>query len=432
MTERRRGRPRGRTKAETRTRILSAARVCFGQFGYDAATNAMIADLAAISPAAIYQHFASKRDLYAAVAADSDRLIANAYALAAATSESLQSTMLAVIDVSRDLHARDPSLAQFVFARPMEAGRHEELAALPHGLDTAAPLRMAAERAALSGEIRPSVAPDDIADALWLVLIGLGRYAQAAADLAEYERMVGACRALFVAGRAQPGDRRTRSSGAAASINGARAPAPLGALDSVGQPNGASTRDRLVGAAIESFGQRGYASTALLDVARRAGLTTGAVYGNFESKQALYVAAVRHAEAVVETHLRGFIGEESLLERRSSTFLDGIVDLSERFPSLTAFRVNVSVELARHREVGRAVGDELDRRVAFCRQLVSSASDTSWLADEDLTLLLLASGDGAAWFSRFGPRGLAAPVGVLKELLFGRLFALAAPSRSAG
>jgi AcrR family transcriptional regulator len=53
-----------------------------------------------------------------------------------------------------------------------------------------------------------------------------------------------------------------------------------------------STRDRLLAAAYELLAARGYQATTVQAVARRAGLTTGAIYANFGGKQELMVHAV--------------------------------------------------------------------------------------------------------------------------------------------
>lgn len=49
----------------------------------------------------------------------------------------------------------------------------------------------------------------------------------------------------------------------------------------------------IVAAALDVFGERGFAATKLADVARRAGVTKGTVYLYFESKEALFKAVVR-------------------------------------------------------------------------------------------------------------------------------------------
>ena len=47
------------------------------------------------------------------------------------------------------------------------------------------------------------------------------------------------------------------------------------------------TRERLLAAAAELAAEKGFANVALMDVAVRAGLTTGAVYSNFRSREEL-------------------------------------------------------------------------------------------------------------------------------------------------
>jgi AcrR family transcriptional regulator len=53
----------------------------------------------------------------------------------------------------------------------------------------------------------------------------------------------------------------------------------------------ARTRERLLDVAAELFQRHGIAAVSLDEVARHAGVTKGAIYGNFESKDALVVAA---------------------------------------------------------------------------------------------------------------------------------------------
>jgi AcrR family transcriptional regulator len=52
----------------------------------------------------------------------------------------------------------------------------------------------------------------------------------------------------------------------------------------------ADTRARLIEAAAELFGERGLHGATLADVAERAGMTTGAIYGNFRSKEDLFLS----------------------------------------------------------------------------------------------------------------------------------------------
>jgi len=76
----------------------------------------------------------------------------------------------------------------------------------------------------------------------------------------------------------------------------------------------------IVAAALEVFGERGFAATKLADVARRAGVTKGTVYLYFDSKEALFKAVVRETIVPViaqgEALAQSFTGSaRELLER---------------------------------------------------------------------------------------------------------------------
>src|SRR5207244_3005141 len=77
------------------------------------------------------------------------------------------------------------------------------------------------------------------------------------------------------------------------------------------------TRARLLDAAVEVIREKGFYRTTLEDVAGRAGMTRGAIYGNFKDKDELFLAVVetrwrpiipiKHG-ATLEEHLR-IVGE---------------------------------------------------------------------------------------------------------------------------
>ena len=59
-----------------------------------------------------------------------------------------------------------------------------------------------------------------------------------------------------------------------------------------GRGGGRSTRNRLIEAAAELIAEEGYERVGVMAVAQRAGLTNGAIYGNFRDKAHLLVAAI--------------------------------------------------------------------------------------------------------------------------------------------
>jgi len=73
------------------------------------------------------------------------------------------------------------------------------------------------------------------------------------------------------------------------------------------RPRRAETRQRVLDAAFEVFAERGIAATSLSEVAAAAGLTKGAVYSNFASKDDLVLALMeKHAAQRIDAALSAF------------------------------------------------------------------------------------------------------------------------------
>jgi len=69
------------------------------------------------------------------------------------------------------------------------------------------------------------------------------------------------------------------------------------------RPKRARTRARLLDAATELFAERGIHGATLADIARHAGMTTGAIYGNFRNKEELLLGVFERFTFGVNAHL---------------------------------------------------------------------------------------------------------------------------------
>src|ERR1700747_249600 len=119
------------------------------------------------------------------------------------------------------------------------------------------------------------------------------------------------------------------------------------------------TRDMLINAAMPVFRSNGYELTTVEDIARSAGLTTGAIYASFASKDELFYAAV----SLVEDRFESWVGEAvrdlpraSSLKDRLAAYLHATAAFLQAEPDLMAFRSTSWVDLARQPEIGRARG----------------------------------------------------------------------------
>lgn len=72
--------------------------------------------------------------------------------------------------------------------------------------------------------------------------------------------------------------------------------------------NSENTKNLIVTKAISIFNKKGYRATSLSDITRATGMTKGAIYGNFENKDAVAVASFEYAVDTVlgdlKTHIK--------------------------------------------------------------------------------------------------------------------------------
>lgn len=127
---RRLGRPPSTDSAETRRRILDAARAAFAAAGYDATTNRDLAAQLGITAGALYYYYPSKLDLYLAVHEDVQHRVYHRFNEAAARADGFLRAFEAVLDVAHDLNVTDPTLAAFIGVTRADMRRHPEIAEL--------------------------------------------------------------------------------------------------------------------------------------------------------------------------------------------------------------------------------------------------------------------------------------------------------------
>jgi AcrR family transcriptional regulator len=71
----------------------------------------------------------------------------------------------------------------------------------------------------------------------------------------------------------------------------------------------ASTRSKLIRAARALFARRGYAAVPTEEIARRAGVTRGALYHQFPTKEDLFLAVYEQVERELTDRVAGMLGE---------------------------------------------------------------------------------------------------------------------------
>ncbi|MDZ4826684.1 MAG: TetR/AcrR family transcriptional regulator, partial [Actinomycetota bacterium] len=126
-------------------------------------------------------------------------------------------------------------------------------------------------------------------------------------------------------------------------------------MSRLGRPpasSGADTQARILEAARRCFAEHGYAATTNRTIAGDAGITTGAIYHYFASKQQLYEAVFTEVEEMVSARLVAV--REAAPEgfgARMRAVLEDTSALNVEDPSLARFLVTVGTEARRHAEL---------------------------------------------------------------------------------
>jgi len=141
------------------------------------------------------------------------------------------------------------------------------------------------------------------------------------------------------------------------------------------------TSRRLIVAAAEVFAEKGYDGAGVQEIARRAGLTTGAIYSRFQGKADLLAEAIR-ACASDEFDL---LFAQHTFDGRVNDLLTTVgshLVTRERAP-LRAILLEAFVAARRDPEVAEVLREHLGRRVERLREMVD-ASKATGLVDAGL------------------------------------------------
>ncbi|MBV9041173.1 MAG: TetR/AcrR family transcriptional regulator [Acidimicrobiia bacterium] len=133
----------------------------------------------------------------------------------------------------------------------------------------------------------------------------------------------------------------------------------------------AQTRERLIEAAARVFAEKGFAESSLDEVADAAGLTKGAVYSNFENKEALVAAVLKAHEdrqsgiSDVATGLPTLEEQQAVAARLFSESVNEERDAWLLFLDFTAYALrNPAIYadfLAAHRAGRQRIADMIDQ-----------------------------------------------------------------------
>jgi AcrR family transcriptional regulator len=184
----------------------------------------------------------------------------------------------------------------------------------------------------------------------------------------------------------------------------------------------ARTRAQLIDAAATVFARRGYVAASLDEVAEEAGLTKGAVYSNFASKEELFEAVIqdrlnepmKHAADVIDSSA----GTTEELAMAGARAFVAVVQ-QEREVFLLALEMNIHV--ARHPELAPAFAAGRREQLAEVADIITEHSKASGdplpLPADQMAIAVEALSQGIALHTLVDPEGV-------PDDLLGRVYSL--------
>lgn len=173
------GRPPAAKAAETRERIVQAAREVFSELGYDAATFQAIAVRADLTRPAINHYFASKHVLWREVVEQTNAAIVGAGKARAQSETNLLNRLSAYFTEAMQAESEDRSAAAFLVTSVLESQRHPELSGDEHDSlkNSREFVAWAVNDAINRGELDTGTDVTSLVEMLVAVMWGMGFYA---------------------------------------------------------------------------------------------------------------------------------------------------------------------------------------------------------------------------------------------------------------
>ena len=107
------------------------------------------------------------------------------------------------------------------------------------------------------------------------------------------------------------------------------------------QQRSQETRERLLQASLACFAEQGYDATGVAEICQRAGVSKGAFYHHFASKQALFLALLDdwlgRLDAQMAAHRQGVSSADEGLRAMAATFQQVFQDASGKLPMFLEF-----------------------------------------------------------------------------------------------
>jgi AcrR family transcriptional regulator len=182
----------------------------------------------------------------------------------------------------------------------------------------------------------------------------------------------------------------------------------------------ARTRSQLIDAAAAVFARHGYVAASLDEVAEEAGLTKGAVYSNFDSKEDLFQAVIGDRLNEPMFQVADIVDTAATFEQQAMEGARRYGEVIEEQRDLFLLALEYDIYCARHPDFGTGAASERDR-LSHVADLIAEQAEKNGirlpLSPDEMATVITALSQG------MGLQRLHDPDRVSDDLL-GRVYAL--------
>ncbi len=182
----------------------------------------------------------------------------------------------------------------------------------------------------------------------------------------------------------------------------------------------ARTRAHLIDAAAAVFARRGYVAASLDEVAEEAGLTKGAVYSNFDSKEDLFQAVIEDRLNEPMKDIADVLGSDTgTTEEQAIAGARAFVGVVEREREVFLLSLEMNIHVARHPELGPQLVAQRREQLAEVADIIRehASGDPLPLPADEMAIAVEALSQGIALHALVDPEAVPAD-------LLGRVYAL--------
>ncbi len=202
----------------------------------------------------------------------------------------------------------------------------------------------------------------------------------------------------------------------------------------LGRPMGVdiavATREKIIDAATLCFAELGYADASNREIARRAGITSGSLYHYFDSKAALYRAALQDANRILINAYLAVATEtpDAPAIDQLCTGLEKAFEAAALRPGMMNFAAASSMEIQRNKDLNWLDQEDAEAFPNYFHGLLKRAKRRGELApdvdlDSTANVLLIAFASIAfLQASQVSEQAFAASLQSFKQLLKGQIF----------